>query len=190
MWTRLSKGMLEMVVVVAWAIWEARNALVWNQKGTNPNSLVQQARSCAINWQMIAKGNDQHDDTILGEVMFAKEGMHTVREAEAMGTREALSWIKEKGWKRVILETDALIVTQAVAGGNNISPFGSIIEDIRELMRQLPMVCFRFVPRRKNMVAHTLAKHALNCVGTQRIELYDYIPRFLPILVSKNTAST
>ena len=34
--------------------------------------------------------------------------------AEAIGIKEALSWVKAKDWRRVILETDCLVVTQAI----------------------------------------------------------------------------
>ncbi|XP_031127561.1 uncharacterized protein LOC116029654 [Ipomoea triloba] len=34
-------------------------------------------------------------------------GVFSVREAEAVGVREVLSWVKGKGWERVIVETDA-----------------------------------------------------------------------------------
>uniref|UniRef100_A0A803PB72 RNase H type-1 domain-containing protein n=1 Tax=Cannabis sativa TaxID=3483 RepID=A0A803PB72_CANSA len=33
---------------------------------------------------------------------------------EAIGVKEALSWIKKKGWEHVILETDSLVVVQAL----------------------------------------------------------------------------
>ncbi|XP_019157363.1 PREDICTED: uncharacterized protein LOC109153925 [Ipomoea nil] len=64
---------------------------------------------------------------VLGVVMFVQKGLFFVKEAEAMGAREALSWIKAMGWNRVTLETDAQVVTNAVSGGLNLSPFDLII---------------------------------------------------------------
>lgn len=44
---------------------------------------------------------------VVGVRMNNMMGLYSVREAEAMGEREALSWIKLMGWERVILESDA-----------------------------------------------------------------------------------
>ncbi|XP_019179256.1 PREDICTED: uncharacterized protein LOC109174474 [Ipomoea nil] len=71
--------------------------------------------------------------------------LYSVREADAVGVREALSWIKCKGWNRVIVETDAQIVTTAVKGGTHNSPFGLIIHDIRSLLNQLHSVTLYYI---------------------------------------------
>ncbi|KAL8087907.1 hypothetical protein AgCh_037884 [Apium graveolens] len=42
------------------------------------------------------------------------------REAEAMGLREALSWIKKKAWHRAVAETDNLTVVQSA---NSVAHF-------------------------------------------------------------------
>ncbi|XP_019184282.1 PREDICTED: uncharacterized protein LOC109179176 [Ipomoea nil] len=205
MWTVLPIIMLEQVVMVAWAIWEARNGRVWQQRVSEPGTIVRLALLYEENW----KANREEGDNIHTPVAdfqieySALQNSGDVRinidiamdyaahrmgfgwsvtdgddtEAEAMGAREALSWIKGKGWPRVVLETDAKLVTQALTGGANISPFGSIIEDVRELLDQLPMVTFRHVHRSKNMLAHSLAKRALTCLGDDRIEMFDFIPR-------------
>ncbi|XP_019150064.1 PREDICTED: uncharacterized protein LOC109146845 [Ipomoea nil] len=119
------------------------------------------------------------DGRVMGVVMFAKCGLYMVHEAEAVRAKEALSWIKGRGWGRVVLETDAQVVTRAVAADANISPFGAIIQEVRELLHELPMVTFRFVQRRDNGMAHLLAKKALSYIGEDRLEFFDCIPRFL-----------
>ena len=49
-----------------------------------------------------------------------------VRELETMGLREALSWIKQIGFKRVIFETDSL---QALQNRDvDFSEFGTLIK--------------------------------------------------------------
>ncbi|KAL9433206.1 hypothetical protein AB3S75_028098 [Citrus x aurantiifolia] len=61
-------------------------------------------------------------------------GTFSAREAEALGIREALSWLKEYQLPCVIVEMDCLQVFQALTGvfyGPN--GFGLIIEDCREL---------------------------------------------------------
>ncbi|XP_019159671.1 PREDICTED: uncharacterized protein LOC109156272 [Ipomoea nil] len=172
MWTVLPVKMLEQVVMVTWAIWEARNALVWQQKNSNSRAIVQAALIYARNWKEAREKDDlimrrslqgspgelprwvphegvrvnidvamdmnncrmgfgwsaqDGEGRLLGVVMFVQKGLFLVKEAEAMGAREALSWIKEMGWNRVILETDSQVVTNAVSGDVNLSPFGSIM---------------------------------------------------------------
>ncbi|XP_031111802.1 uncharacterized protein LOC116015770 [Ipomoea triloba] len=116
---------------------------------------------------------------IVGVLMSRINGLYSVKEAEAMGAREALSWLKQKGWAQVILETDAQVVTQAVYNGEFLIPFGSIIHEIRDLLSDLSSVHFRFVRRSSNTFAHVIAKRALSTVGWERVEYLDSLPRFL-----------
>ncbi|XP_019166531.1 PREDICTED: uncharacterized protein LOC109162266 [Ipomoea nil] len=227
MWAVLPNKILEQVVMVAWAIWEARNSLLWKQTVSDPKILVHHALLYAENWRNsrglgestthsvrpnrngaqspnlvsgevrvkidvsmdhanqrmgFGWGVLDEEDKVLGVTMFTKRGLYMVREAEAMGAREALSWIKHNGWRRVSLETDAQMVTNAVTGGVNISPFGSIVEEIRELLRQMPGVKFRYVHRNYNTFAHNLAKKALSYIGDDRLEFFDRIPRYLVVV--------
>ncbi|XP_060965604.1 uncharacterized protein LOC133034522 [Cannabis sativa] len=79
--------------------------------------------------------------------------------AEAMGVREALSWIKKKGWIGTIVETDCLTVVQAIRSNLPLlSYFGSIISDCKELLKQLCGVSVNFVKRSANSVAHSFAR--------------------------------
>ncbi|XP_031099683.1 uncharacterized protein LOC116003882 [Ipomoea triloba] len=116
---------------------------------------------------------------LLGMAMLTMEGLYSVKEVEAMGAREALSWLKAKGWQSVILETDAQVVTNAVRGGKNLTPFGAIIDDIRSYLNDLPYVHFQFVKRSGNMVAHTVAFHALHYSAGGFSECFTSSPRFL-----------
>lgn len=100
-----------------------------------------------------------------------------------MGAREALSWIKKKGWQRVIVETDAQVVINAVQGRKIITPFRAIIDDIRSLLHNLPMVQFRFVKCTSNMLAHTLAKQAFCNARDGRHEFFYFLPRFISNVV-------
>lgn len=53
-----------------------------------------------------------------GEFIEAKsccrEGSPAPELAEAMGVREALSWIKKKGWNRAIIESDCITLVQSI----------------------------------------------------------------------------
>ncbi|XP_060959224.1 uncharacterized protein LOC115699974 [Cannabis sativa] len=79
--------------------------------------------------------------------------------AEAMGVREALNWIKKKGWIGTIVETDCLTVVQAIQSNLPLlSYFGSIISNCKELLKQLCGVSVNFIKRSANSVAHSFAR--------------------------------
>ncbi|XP_019192730.1 PREDICTED: uncharacterized protein LOC109187027 [Ipomoea nil] len=98
---------------------------------------------------------------VKGAATSTVQGIYSVREAEAIGAREALSWIKNKGWSQVVLETDAQVVTNAMVAYQNFTPFGMIIAEVRGLLKHLPLVRFVFTKRNANVSAHLLAKYAL-----------------------------
>ena len=65
---------------------------------------------------------------------------------EAIGIKEALSWIKLKGWKKVTLESDSLFVIQALRSGVIMdSYFGLFISECLNLWRLIPFVNILFV---------------------------------------------
>ncbi|XP_030483493.2 uncharacterized protein LOC115700078 [Cannabis sativa] len=81
--------------------------------------------------------------------------------AEAIGVREALSWIKDKQWSHVILETDCLVVVQAIRNPiHMIFLFGDVIKECQNLLVSLSGVTISFVKRSANLVAHAIAKAA------------------------------
>ena len=83
------------------------------------------------------------------------------REAEALGIRHALSWLKELQFPCVIIEMDCLQVFRALVE-NFSSPngFGLIIEDCRTLDKSIREVHFSFVRRYANLAAHFVARAA------------------------------
>uniref|UniRef100_A0A803QBL9 RNase H type-1 domain-containing protein n=1 Tax=Cannabis sativa TaxID=3483 RepID=A0A803QBL9_CANSA len=90
---------------------------------------------------------------------FMLTGTVTPELAEAMGVREALSWLKRKGWHRVTIETDCLIVVQALRSPLPMfSYFGSVISDCKTLLKDVNDVFILFVKRSDNGVAHTIAR--------------------------------
>uniref|UniRef100_A0A803PRN0 RNase H type-1 domain-containing protein n=1 Tax=Cannabis sativa TaxID=3483 RepID=A0A803PRN0_CANSA len=67
---------------------------------------------------------------------------------EAIGVREALSWIKDHSWLSVILETDCLSVVQAIRSSVvMLSLFGKVVSDCKDLLNTLRNVSSYFVKR-------------------------------------------
>lgn len=88
--------------------------------------------------------------------------------AEATDVRETLSWLKDRNWHHVTIETNSLLVAQALR--NNIcmdSYFGSIISDCLSILQTLPSVYILLVRRSANKAAHLLAH--LACSYADRI---------------------
>ncbi|KAH9697393.1 reverse transcriptase domain-containing protein [Citrus sinensis] len=95
-------------------------------------------------------------------------GSFGAREAEELGIREALSWIKGMQLPCVIIEMDCLQVFRALAeefvGPNG---FGLIIEDCWALVNSIGEVQFSFVCRSANFAAHSVARAASSLSGPQ-----------------------
>ncbi|KAM6569730.1 hypothetical protein CsatB_017715 [Cannabis sativa] len=78
--------------------------------------------------------------------------------AEALSFREALSWLKTHQRHMAVIETDCLLVVQALRSSiHTSSPFGEIITKCKNLLAQVRNVSFNFVKRSANVVAHEIA---------------------------------
>lgn len=85
------------------------------------------------------------------------------REAEVVGLKEALSWIKELGFKNCIFETDAKMLADACNGVKGRSFFHTNIvlvsvELFKHFHDVLVNVLVKYVHRSANVVAHILAR--------------------------------
>ncbi|XP_062102876.1 uncharacterized protein LOC133813856 [Humulus lupulus] len=94
---------------------------------------------------------------------FAKNdwGAVTPEAAEALGIKEALSWVKDKRWSRVEIESDCLVAVQAIRSTTAMySYFGRIITECRSILEELKpkFVSIKFIKRSANTVAHFLAR--------------------------------
>ncbi|KAM6577068.1 hypothetical protein CsatB_028905 [Cannabis sativa] len=105
--------------------------------------------------------------------------------AEAIGVREALSWIKDKQWLNVILETNCLVVVQAIRSPiHRISFFGDVIKECQNLLMRLRGVTISFVKRSANLVAHVIAKAAIS-YPDRIFSMGDVPTDMLPFLVAE-----
>lgn len=101
-----------------------------------------------------------------GRLVNAKTGCNRVKIApdlaEAIAFKEALSWIKSKGWQGVVMETDCIKVVQAMRSSvETTSPFGLVISDCKQLMNVITNVAVFFVKWSANRVAHCLARQSI-----------------------------
>lgn len=90
------------------------------------------------------------------------EGSFSPKEAEAYGVREVLNWqslLCGLWWSTVQVEMSALIVVNELQSNSNNFPIvGLLINNVKELTRNLSNVYFYFVKRSANRATHMLAR--------------------------------
>ena len=89
-----------------------------------------------------------------------------------LSVREALSWVKQNHMSNTIVETNSQVVFHALTSGlDATSPFAMLIEDCQALANSMEYVCFAFVRRSANSIAHSIARVSGSlagpCIGRQ-----------------------
>ncbi|XP_074347538.1 uncharacterized protein LOC141686399 [Apium graveolens] len=123
---------------------EGDGAVVWVRPVTNTvkvsvDAAVFEDRD-AVGFGLIARDSD-------GMLIAAKSIVHphlvSPVTAEAMAVKEALSWIDEMQWATVALESDCLVVIQAIRSSAPMrSHFGVIIEECRSFLARFHKVFY------------------------------------------------
>ncbi|XP_060964982.1 uncharacterized protein LOC133033953 [Cannabis sativa] len=100
-----------------------------------------------------------HHGKLIEAISESRWGCVSAEIAEVIGIKEALSWIKRKGWGRVVIESDALVVVQAINSSVHMpSQFGLLVEDCRTIVASLNNVLISYVNRSANRAAHCVAR--------------------------------
>lgn len=86
--------------------------------------------------------------------------------AEAVGVKEALSWVKESNANGVVIESDCQAVVSAICQSVPMSsPFGLVISDCRRIIASLNNVTIVHVKRSANKAANWLARSSCSYSG-------------------------
>lgn len=96
---------------------------------------------------------------------FAKPIFHVVSvyQVELLGIKEALVFLSSFPRKPTMVVSDCLMAVHAIhATEMDQSLVSHTLQDIQELLLQLPHVTLSFEPRQINRVAHSLASHAFD----------------------------
>lgn len=204
-WAHLDDSHRQLLIVLCWGIWKARNELVWRNKKIPVDFVVVTSRSvlnqwvkaqskCDVpiaaflhttygheKWQKPPPGTVKlnvdaalfpelgtfsfaclardHRGQPIGALSRCFNGVILPELAEAMGFREALSWLKTHNWSSIILETDCLLVIQALRSNvSMLSYFGDVILECKSMLTMSNNVSCLFVKRSANNVAHAIAK--------------------------------
>ncbi|XP_062114086.1 uncharacterized protein LOC133825112 [Humulus lupulus] len=115
-------------------------------------------------------------------ITCCRQGVVSPKMAEAMGVREALSWLKKKYWSHVVIETDCLTVIQSLRSSISMdSYFGGIISDCKQLMED-KNISIVFVKRSANGVAHVVARASLSHAD-RIIRSVDLTPAIVDVIL-------
>ncbi|KAJ9189513.1 hypothetical protein P3X46_000796 [Hevea brasiliensis] len=186
--TRCDRQQVQKAIMIAWEIWNARNGIVWKQKHVewqlarvstvsyDPNTVP-----TVIKWQppdaglkcnveacfdaatglagvglVIRDSNDQFVEGMCKSLGYVQNFLI----AEAMGVREALSWVKGRLFNTpLVMEMDCLMVKQALDRIlHDNSYFATLIHDCKFLVKDVASLSFSFVKKSTNQVAHMLAR--------------------------------
>ncbi|XP_019175652.1 PREDICTED: uncharacterized protein LOC109170972 [Ipomoea nil] len=95
--------------------------------------------------------------------------------AEALACMEALSWLKDRQVTEITIHTDCSVLQSYLSriGSQPRSYVGIVVHECQVLTAQYNSCQFHFIPRRLNIIAHTLA----SLVSDQNITMYwDDVP--------------
>jgi ribonuclease HI len=104
----------------------------------------------------------REDGRAVGAATKVLKGSDDSTLAEAIGISEALIWIKTLNLQKVIIETDAKILTTALE--KKLFPrtnWGNVMQKVSRDLASLESVSVSWVNRKGNQVAHNLARLAI-----------------------------
>ena len=126
-----------------------------------------------------------HEGNLVEAFSVCRVGSVSLELGEAMGVREALSWIKKRSWQQVEVETDSLLVVQVLMSSMSmVSYFGVVIDDCKALWKDLVSVSICFVKCLANETVNALAKASSFIV--ERTLLKDISSSVLDVILKDN----
>ncbi|KAL8099954.1 hypothetical protein AgCh_032277 [Apium graveolens] len=131
-----------------------RDRLVWSHSTTGAKEGYSGAPDFTVG--MVLR---DHRNTFLVGCTSCFRALVSVFEAEVIGVREALSWVKDMQFNacKVELETDSLLVVQGIKNSViNLLEVGEVLEQCRRYLRELEGISIHFVRNQANRVAHEL----------------------------------
>jgi ribonuclease HI len=119
-----------------------------------------------------------HTGALLRAQALWYDNAANVQLMEAIALRDGVRLAVERGYQRVIFETDSLIVVKLCEEEeNNRSELMSICQEIRELSRAFSSFSLKHIGRDANLAAHLCAKQA--SADRRRCLWINYNPGFL-----------
>ena len=108
---------------------------------------------------------------------------------EALAIRQALNIAKQKGWRKVLIQSDCKGIIDKINARKAADPhIGVILFDILKLRQVFTECSFSFIKREGNFVAHHLAKFAINLMND--FEWQDSFPEWLTSLARNDVGAS
>ncbi|XP_060965704.1 uncharacterized protein LOC133034606 [Cannabis sativa] len=96
---------------------------------------------------------------LITTLSVSRFGLVKAEIVEIIGIKEALRWIKKKQWTNVVIETDALVVVQAINSSILMpSQFRLLARDCHEMLSSFTSVYLIFVKRSANKAAYCVTR--------------------------------
>ncbi|XP_027064446.1 uncharacterized protein LOC113760174 [Coffea eugenioides] len=108
---------------------------------------------------------------------------------EAQDIRQALNIAKQKGWRKVLIQSDCKGIIDKINARKAEDPhIGVILFDILKLRQVFTECSFSFIKREGNFVAHHLAKFAINLMND--FEWQEFFPDWLTSLARNDVGAS
>lgn len=100
-----------------------------------------------------------HRGNFVSAISGLREGAISPEVAEGVALKEVLSWLKLQDPKQYQVETDCLVLVQAINSPVILrSPFGMVVRECKESLDSWRDIDLHFVKRSANQVAHKIAR--------------------------------
>ncbi|CAL9000772.1 unnamed protein product [Prunus brigantina] len=165
----------ELFLSIGWAIWEARNDKLWNNKNMSPDRII---HGTDVRLSDFARVHAKHDaGSIEGGVGIvvrdSKDYFVTGRalhvdniystQVEAIAARKGAMLAVEKGFTNFVFKSDSLQIISALRTTTTDWSFiGPIVKYTKSMMPQNTREVFTHIHRIANMVADLLARFGWN----------------------------
>ncbi|XP_073152214.1 uncharacterized protein [Henckelia pumila] len=155
---------IDVVALVMWSICHNRNNVVWDNKLSMATRIYRLALDHLSQWHdsqihFAPLLQPTHQINASAAIQGRIHGNKDPNTKEALSIREALKWIKNLQLSPIIVESDALVVIEALHRTvPDHSSLFLIIEDCKLLAQDVSSCSFVYVRRLVNQAAHTFAR--------------------------------
>ena len=112
----------------------------------------------------------------------------SITAVEVIATKKALQFAFDLGLSSIVLEGDSKITIDGLRREElSLAEYGHLLDEARDIAKQLPEVEFNHVLRQDNKAAHNIAKHARH-VSKYSVWIED-VPPHLFSLIQADSAS-
>nr|KYP48325.1 hypothetical protein KK1_030017 [Cajanus cajan] len=159
--------------MILWSMWHSRNALHWNNTPWNQNEIILRASSMLHDWATANRAIPaQHSKPP------PRQRWSPPSHGKSFAFLHAINWTHNQNLENIIFEKDCKRIPPYFSNHHSAdtSEFGCLLDQCKPFMANPPNSHVSFSPRSANIVAHKLAKaaidsanhsdffHILNCI--------------------------